>query len=65
MRFIFRHVTYSEALALASLETPFYWRQSRKVFLDVSNNPDQKLYRADKQMQFKSELSDGSYFGET
>ena len=44
---IFQHVTYREAVGLASLETLFDRRQAQtvKMFQDFSNNPDHKLYR--------------------
>ena len=47
MIIIFSRVTYREALGLASLETLFERRQDQtvKMFQDISNNPDHKLYR--------------------
>ena len=46
MRITFPHVTYREALELARLETLFDRRQAQtvKMFQDISNNPDHKLY---------------------
>ena len=47
MRIIFPHVTYREALELASLETLFDRRQAQtvKLFQDISNNPEHNFYR--------------------
>ena len=47
MRIIFPHVTYREVLGLASLETLLDQTQAQtvKMFQDISNNPDHKLYR--------------------
>ena len=47
VRIIFPHVTYCKPLGLASLETLFDRRQAQpvKMFQDISNNPDHKLYR--------------------
>ena len=38
------HKRRAGGLRLASLDTPLDWRQSRTVFLDISNSPDHKLY---------------------
>ncbi len=45
MRIIFTHVTYREALGLASLETLFDRRQAQTVnmFREITNNPHHKL----------------------
>ena len=47
MRIIFPRVTCREALGLASLKTLFDRRQAQtvKMFQDISDNPDHKLYR--------------------
>ena len=47
MGIIIPHVTYREALGFGSLETLFDRRQAQtvKMFQDISNNPDHKLYR--------------------